>query len=299
MPDQTSAAIIVTYNRSNDLRNSLLALTRQTSAPDHIIVVNNASTDDTEEVLQTLQAQIGEKLHIIIQETNTGGAGGYHRGMQEALKLPVQWFWLLDDDAVVDEHALEELLLASKNTTGTFCTACISSRDHNTLCWPPSRNYQTYDQLSDITIALFAPFLGFFIHRETVEKIGLPDAEYFISGDDFEYSLRIKKIGGSIKWVKKSRLFHPAPEITQTKLFGKTIKHLHLPSWRRYYDVRNRLWTARKHNSGSWVCAVFLSIITHWLLTLLLEKDALAQTKAYLKAIKHGLFCQRTDTKFP
>lgn len=45
-------AVIVTYNRKELLRECLKAVLGQTRPPDHILVVDNASTDGTLEMLR-------------------------------------------------------------------------------------------------------------------------------------------------------------------------------------------------------------------------------------------------------
>lgn len=286
---ESIAAVVVTYNRSQDLVRSIEALEDQTHPLDWIIVVDNASTDNTAQILKELKQVIGRKLIIISSRTNGGGAGGYYCGMKKAMELNADRLWLLDDDAVLAPDALDALVQVANSSSTTFCSTAISSRDKRTLCWPPSRKFRYYEDLQVIERASFAPFLGFYIHASTIKKIGLPNALYFISGDDFEYSIRHQKLGEPVVWVKASKIYHPEPVALRCQFGRFTIKHLILPPWRRFYDVRNRIWTARKHYSAQWVCLTIISIACHGLLSLVVERNKRVQMWSYLRGIYEGL----------
>jgi GT2 family glycosyltransferase len=93
-PDGLSL-ILITYNREGDIQNSLASLETMASTVLEIIVVNNASTDGTAEVLRGFAARI-PNLRVIEAASNLGVAGGRNRGMREARG---GLFVFLDDDA--------------------------------------------------------------------------------------------------------------------------------------------------------------------------------------------------------
>ena len=70
-PHETVAVVVVTHNRADLLSGMLDGLAAQTRRPDAVIVVDNASTDHTGEVLA---ARTDLPLRVITQE-NLGGAG--------------------------------------------------------------------------------------------------------------------------------------------------------------------------------------------------------------------------------
>ncbi len=72
---QQIAAVIVIWNRLDELKGGITALRQQTRPPDQIIVINNGSTDCTRE---WLQAQTD--LHVIHQD-NRGAGGGFATGL--------------------------------------------------------------------------------------------------------------------------------------------------------------------------------------------------------------------------
>ena len=70
------AAVVVTWNRRELLREALAALRAQTLPPVCIVVVDNASTDGTDELLRE-EAEHGD-LDVVRLGKNTGGAGGFN-----------------------------------------------------------------------------------------------------------------------------------------------------------------------------------------------------------------------------
>ena len=86
-------AVVVTYNRRQLLSECIDALRRQTRKVDAIFVVNNGSTDDTEEWLQA-QPDVD-----FVTQQNLGGAGGFARAIQTGYVRGYQWIWCMDDDA--------------------------------------------------------------------------------------------------------------------------------------------------------------------------------------------------------
>ncbi|MER3603731.1 MAG: hypothetical protein C4298_08345, partial [Thermus sp.] len=83
-------AVVVTYNRKELLRECLETLRGQTRKVDHILVVDNASTDGTEEVLR---AEFPE-VEVLRLPENQGSSGGFHEGMKRAYEEGFDWLWL-------------------------------------------------------------------------------------------------------------------------------------------------------------------------------------------------------------
>src|SRR5690606_18523667 len=94
-------------NRADLLREALDALAAQTRPPDAVIVIDNASTDDSAAVA----AQHPVVTRLVSLERNTGGAGGFAAGLAVALDDPgLDFVWLMDDDTIPTPDALTELL---------------------------------------------------------------------------------------------------------------------------------------------------------------------------------------------
>ena len=101
-------AVVVTWNRRQLLEESLAALAAQTHAPIEVVVVDNASTDGTSDLLRDSYAH----LDVVHLGANTGGAGGFAAGIERALTHEPDLVWLLDDDTVPTTTAAAELVRA-------------------------------------------------------------------------------------------------------------------------------------------------------------------------------------------
>ena len=96
MEKKSICAVVVTYNRKHLLLKCLESLKKQVYPIDHIIVVNNASTDGTIDFLVQNQWNNSEKFTLMTLDCNQGGAGGFYAGIEFAHKQGFDYIWLMD-----------------------------------------------------------------------------------------------------------------------------------------------------------------------------------------------------------
>jgi len=220
------AAVVVTYNRKELLRECLQVLLNQTRPLDEIIVVDNASTDGTDQVVSREFPQI---TYVRLSE-NIGGAGGFHEGMKRAYEKGHDWIWGMDDDAIPARDALAKLMTATKAYPDQPCF------------WSNCNNDRVFD--SSIKKVTSWMFVGFFIHRNLIEKIGFPRADFFLYHDDSEYAQRIRAEGYWIYKVRDSIIQHgdfSSRSFYERRILGKKRRVPKMPDWKLYYYVRNSL----------------------------------------------------------
>src|SRR5271154_2396660 len=101
------ASVTVAYNASRLLPRQLDALLRQTRPLQEIVVVDNASTDGTRDML----AENYPQVTVLKMSENLGAAGAWSAGLAyAALKKRHDWVWTFDDDSVPDADALQNLV---------------------------------------------------------------------------------------------------------------------------------------------------------------------------------------------
>ncbi len=199
--DRTSpvkvAAIVVTYNRKDLLLENIDCLMRQTERTVmDIIIVNNASTDGTEDAL--VRFIDNNALICLNTDSNLGGAGGFQFGMRYAAEHDYTHAWVMDDDCMPKDNALEELLKWDENLDGEygFLSSKVLWKD-GSLCKmnvqreKVTRNLQRFDQKC-VSVEM-ASFVSLFIPIAVIEALGLPIKEFFIWTDDWEYTRRISR----------------------------------------------------------------------------------------------------------
>ncbi len=246
------SAVIVTHNRPQLLRELLAALRRQTRQPTRVIVVDNASARETQDILA--QASV----EVLRSDINLGGAAGFARGLGYALESGAQWIWLMDDDAIPEPTALEQLqvhLPGLPPNAGVVCSCVMefgavatAHRRRFNAVFGYERAVKSGAYTADVLAIDTASFVGFMVSADAVRAVGLPDSDFFLSYDDTEYSLRLNKAGFGLWLVPTSVIVHKRSKsgrlgVTQ---FGP----------RHYFNVRNRIIVKRKYCKLGYVAAL-------------------------------------------
>lgn len=281
-------AIVVTYNRIELLRKCISALLQQTAPLKRIIIIDNASGDGTEEAFSNI---VDSRILYVRLPNNTGGAGGFAAGIQHAVELSDSWLWLMDDDACPCLNAAEELVAVAKNPNNIYGSLAVFGKytSWTTTLIEQGRATNLANEVPKEAYVESMPFLGFLVHRNLVDKIGLPDADYFIAADDMEYCVRAHRAGARIVLAGNSHIEHPRTQQQIINVLGVNITYLSLPPWKRYYDTRNRLLIARKYYGIQLFTKAIPGTLVRLVAALLREPKKLAQLRAFAAGIFDGL----------
>ncbi len=270
-------AVVVTWNRSRLLERILRAVDEQTRRPDAVVVVDNASTDDTEDVLTRLASELTVPLTVRRLATNTGGAGGFADGMRTALDLDAELLWLMDDDGAPPPECLAALLPWTSRYD-FLGPAVVAEHDETRLCFPirlPG-TARVVHALPDVEQAavdgvleeVVIPFNGVLVGRGLVERIGVPREEFFIWGDDVEYLWRARRAGARVATVVESRFRHPATDDLGTPMMLGRTTYNHSPSDLKHYCmVRNNVTNLREYVGVLGVLAFLVKTVWFYLFT--------------------------------
>jgi GT2 family glycosyltransferase len=238
----TVCAVVVTYNRSELLVRCLDRLEGQSRPPDRILVIDNASTDDTPDVLSRRDGIEVERL-----PENVGGAGGFRHGLERAYGEGFDWIWLLDDDTFAEDTCLEALLDGARRAPEdpSVMSSVVRWRDSSLhpMNGPWLRNRRgEFALAADVRLAPIraATFVSTMVHRDAVERHGLPPGHYFVWLDDIQYTARILRDGYGYA-VPDSTAVHWTPQPYSTVTDTRE---------RFYFKVRNHLWLLRGSSFG-------------------------------------------------
>lgn len=244
------AAVVVTFNRLNLLKENIKALNEQSFMLSHIIIVNNNSSDGTKEYLDKYKDD--NKYIIINTKKNIGGAGGFNRGLKSAINdTNDDYFWLMDDDTMPTYNSLDALVNKAnllKNKFGFLCSN-VRWKDGSPSNVPDlSENWQGPIEEGLLSVDI-ATFVSFFVNRDSLNAIGYPIADFFIWGDDIEYSLRLNK-EFDCYMVINSKIIHKS----QTKTSNQSIITDNSDRIDRYfYSLRNLMYIGHKYQGKNFV----------------------------------------------
>ncbi|WP_254604248.1 glycosyltransferase [Leisingera sp. ANG59] len=309
-------AVVVTHNRLDKLKMTLARLLE--SPADElaaVVVADNASSDGTG---AWLAAQEDSRLDICTSAENRGGAGGFEMGMRRAMEAHgPDWLVVMDDDgrpAPGGLAAFHSLAMHRQPAGGWDAVAAAVYFPDGRICEMnrPSRNpfwhareflrtlfgggrsgfhVQPSDYEGEGIQIDVTSFVGFFISADAVRRIGFPDPELFIYGDDGIYTLGLTKAGGRIGFEPSVRFEHdlstfqagakdPAKGKADAAQRGRFV-----PLWKAYYYHRNLLLLYRL--AAGWLFwPVLLVIVPKWLLK---ARQHGGCRRAFLRLMGHAL----------
>jgi rhamnopyranosyl-N-acetylglucosaminyl-diphospho-decaprenol beta-1,3/1,4-galactofuranosyltransferase len=203
-------AVVLTHNAPASLDRCIRAIASQTTPPEALLVVDNASRPSVS--LESLDA-LAVPTTVVRSETNTGPAGGYAQALAKFVESGFAHAWVLDDDMYPEPDCLDRLWAVAEKEPETA------------FVFPISRQ-------PDGSLGLFPSWCGFIVARQIVEAVGLPMSELFWWAEDTEYlQVRIPERGYRRQVVNDAIVNHDG--IRQ----GDGV-----PLWKYYYEARNMLY---------------------------------------------------------
>ena len=279
-------AVVVTHNRKELLRQCLQALREQTRRPDRVLVVDNASTDGTRELVRL---EFGDDVELLALPENAGGAGGFHAGLKTAHSGGAEWAWLMDDDTIPHPDALAALLEAPGRLDGMARPLLLSSR----AVWIDGRQHPMNEQIfkrdpehfidsceRGLLPLRMATFVSLLVHRDAVDSFGLPLAHYFLWSDDIEYTARVLRHEQGFL-VPESVVEHRTKQAYTAVSDSGGRFYFHVRN--NLYMMRSRAWTVREKLSLVWA----LGFTTQEYLRV--NRFGRSSIATVLRGVRHGL----------
>jgi GT2 family glycosyltransferase len=239
------ASVTVAYNAARILPQHVGALLRQVRPLQEVVVVDNASTDDTPALL----AQHYPQVTVLRMKENKGAAGAWARGLDYAvLEKGHDWVWSFDDDSLPAADVLGTLLEGVGSLNGKQAevgmVAPMPVHRQTGIYYPPLlwRNGFVKPSAEQVQNPLWYADLiiasGCLVRGEVVRKIGLPRADFFMDFFDYEYALRARLNGYKIVVIPSAQLGHEIGNARKVWV-GRSRLWTSYPPWREYYNSRN------------------------------------------------------------
>lgn len=257
------SVVIVTRNRAEDLLRCLQSVAKQDYADLEVIVVDNASEDDTAALVQ----QAHPNVTLLQQTRNTGAPEGRNIGIQHAKG---DLMFCMDDDAeLIDTQTIQKSVEYFRNAPklACLCLLVLDQHDNITTKLIPRRDRKRITE--DTPAAMFSA-TGCMLKRSAFIEVGGFWAKlnpYF--GEEPELSYRLLDKGYQLLYTPQVRIRHYESPMER-------------PSTRRlYYGVRNTPWLAIRHLP--WVSVVSLTTLAWGYFFLIAIKDR--HLAAYFRAM--------------
>lgn len=207
--------IILCYNGSPHLKTCLDSIERLTYKNVEVILVDNASTDNSVNIVKSGYPWV----KLILNDRNLGYTDGNNVGVSAASG---KYIVLLNQDTEIDSRCLDNLvdvIERDKNIGICGCKILLyynrryfhhAGGEYNLIGMTLDRGrYELdvgqYNKIEDVTFVNGAAIL---IRRELIQRIGLFDSKFFAYNEDVDLCLRAWKCGYSVVYVPNAIVYH-------------------------------------------------------------------------------------------
>lgn len=275
------AIVVLNWNGAADTIACLESLCLLKYGNFAIVVVDNASTDDSvsrlvrwgsdrrqdfarmsAEECELVSSKSSNRRVLIQNYSNLGFAGGNNLGIRYSLNIGAEYIWILNNDTIVSPDSLSPLVEAMSISQNVGITgSCVLYWDrpevvqtagmrlgwHNLRISHISQNLKLTDwpvsKQGDVDCL---PACSILVNSRMVQNIGQIDESYFMYHEDVDWEISAKRAGWRILYVPSSRIWH--------KCGGSTKKMTFVGA---YYQSRNKLRLIRKNESDLFLLLVF------------------------------------------
>lgn len=253
------AIVVLNYNGLDNTLTCLDSARRldKDNLQIEIIVVDNASSDGSQEALSKLR-----DIHLITIQENSGYTGGNNIGITTALKRGAKYVLILNNDTIVEKNLILALMgsideadiISPKIYFASgyeFHKDRYQKKDLGKVIWAAGANIDwpniigkhigvdevdigQFDKRKPIDLATGACM---FVSKSVFDKIGFFDERYFLYLEDMDFCHRARKAHFKIMYEPRAIIWHK-----NAGSVGGSGSNL-----QDYYITRNRLLFSTKY----------------------------------------------------
>ena len=301
MKQPKTSIIILNWNGWKDTIGCLDSLSKISYPHYEVIVVDNASNDDSlQKIREWTKKKLIKKFLLLENDKNYGFAEGNNIAIRHILKEKNSTYILfLNNDTIVDKKFLSELIKVARNNSKA---GIVGSKIYY---YPPKRkenriqscgaeidfskgklvNYGDGEidqgQFSKTKKVGYVYGASMLAKQKVLDKIGFFDKKFFAFAEEADLCFRAKKAGYLTFFAPKSIIWHKA---------GASVKKV--PGFSDYYRTRNLFWLERKHTTS----IQFFSFLVNYFFQLpwiiycqYLKPKQFFLLKAYLRGLRDGI----------
>jgi hypothetical protein len=249
MSDPSVVIIILTYNSAPHIRECFASLAGLDYPNFEIVVVDNASTDETVSLARTSVPA----PTVLVNDTNLGFAAGNNVGLRYALSTKADYALILNDDVLVARDVLRALVNVAQaepqsallgpqvyhHAAPTVIQSAGGGRTSDWQFFHRGQNQVDYGQFTQVDRVVWLTGCAMLARCAALPQIGLFDPDYFMYWEDVDWCLRARAKGYEVLFVPAAKVWHK----------GVQIDYQPNPQV-VYYSVRNEFLLFRKHHAG-------------------------------------------------
>ena len=259
------AAVVVNYATPELTIECVRSLERSIGVAVRIIVIDNASPDDS---VALLCAQCPE-TETVVSPVNGGYAGGSNLGIARALALGADYVFLLNSDAVIQPDTIARLTAAlEREPRAAMANPLIVRGENPDHLWFGGSTFspltgratmvgwrQPLHRALDAGPIPVATGCALLLRVRALPDIGMFDTSLFGYAEDLDLSLRAGEQGWTILFVPASRVSHQEG-VTHKRVGGQAL--------RQYLTARNVIRVLGRHLPRyAWPLAAAMFLVDH------------------------------------
>jgi hypothetical protein len=288
-------AIVLNWNRPDDTLACVESLLAQDTIQPYIVVVDNASQDDSVERIR----QHYPAITLLINDSNLGFARGCNVGIRHALAEKADFVFLINNDAVLAPDGLKQLLEHADEKTGIVAPLIYYATPADVI-WSmggkvnpilleksnDAANQKDPGNWPEVIEQDFVTGCGMLIPRRALETVGMFDESFPMYYEDSDLCLRMRKAGWRVRVVPSSHMWHKVSSssggtASPKYLYAITKASIH------FFCKHAQWWQA------PWIFLYRLGSAIKKSLTLIRQGHT-AGLQAYWQGVWDGFLSQRT-----
>lgn len=264
---------IVTYNPNIErLRMNIESIYKQCK---NLVIVDNNS-NNINELTELIK---GYNITLIKNIKNLGIATALNQIMATLQSHQIEWVLTLDQDSVAEEDMLLKYLdVIDTTNVGIICPTI---RDRNT---------KSESQIRESTSLINRCITSGALTKISVwEEAGKYDGQMFIDWVDFDFCIRVEKIGYKIIRVNNAVLMHEIGKITYSQFLIFKIEVQNHSAFRKFYMAQNIVYISRKYHNNRVSFMTILRLLKMIVLVTFYEENKKSKLMNIFKGIKRGM----------
>ncbi len=278
--------IIPVWNQMQSTKNCIESILSSTNHPIRLILINNASDNQTASYLKNIKDKNADTI-LINNDRNLGYIKAINQGLRSC---DADYICLMNNDTIVSKGWLDELIRFNKHRSeyGLLNPLCKGHKEHSMSVDEYGSHLQNINQNKFMEMNQCQGYC-MFLTKEVFNKVGFLDEVFGIGGfDDTDYSMRAYKMGYRCACVYTAYVYHDEHvsfnDLGDRKKIQKASEIAYFKKWPRHLRAAF-LFTFPKKSDSDKICNMLktvLSMARDWCwvnLMIFVDKDELKRVE--------------------